>query len=96
MFLLGSGAALTGICSPSGKLDLPEKKRTSDVQESTLRAFLYEVRGTTKEMSESSEANPLRDREASLEDIRREFQSLTAADWARWTPTPSSASAELA
>ena len=34
-------------------------------------------------MSEPPGSNPLRGREASLEDIRREFQALTAADWAK-------------
>jgi hypothetical protein len=34
-------------------------------------------------MSEPPGSNPLQGREASLEDIRREFQALTAADWAK-------------
>jgi hypothetical protein len=34
-------------------------------------------------MSEPPGPNPLKGREASLEDIRREFQALTAADWAK-------------
>ena len=34
-------------------------------------------------MSEPPGSDPLKGREASLEDIRREFQALTAADWAK-------------
>src|SRR2546428_12183459 len=59
------------------------RAKDNGVQKFGNRASLYGAQGIAKPMSEPPGSDPLQGREASLEDIRREFQALTAAEWGK-------------